>query len=76
MPSSDIDLMVIGEVDLDALDGAIDRIEEEIGRTVNYTLFEVGEWQERVTQRHSLYTLGRQEPKRSYDLPEPRQSLY
>jgi predicted nucleotidyltransferase len=35
--SSDIDLIVIGDVDLDGLDGAIDRIEEEIGRTVNYT---------------------------------------
>ena len=33
-----------------------DRIEEEIGRTVNYTLFEVEEWQERVTQGHSFLT--------------------
>ena len=56
LASSDIDLMVIGEVDLDALDGAMDRIEEEIGRTVNYTLFEVGEWQERVAQGHSFVT--------------------
>ena len=56
MASSDIDLMVVGNVDLDALDGAIDRIEEEIGRTVNYTLFEVEEWQERVTQGHSFVT--------------------
>ena len=54
--SSDIDLMVIGEVDLDALDGAIDSIEEVWGRTVNYTLFEVEEWQERVTQGHSFLT--------------------
>ena len=54
--SSDIDLMVVGNVHLDALDGAIDRIEEEIGRTVNYTLFEVEEWQERVTQGHSFVT--------------------
>ena len=54
--SSDIDLMAIGNVDLDALDGAIDRIEEEIGRTVNYTLFGVEEWQERVSQGHSFVT--------------------
>ena len=54
--SSDIDLMVIGEVDLDALDGAIDSIEEELGRTVNYTLFSAGEWQERVAQGHSFVT--------------------
>jgi len=54
LASSDIDLMVIGNVGLEALDGVIDRIEEEIGRTVNYTLFGVEEWQERVTQGHSF----------------------
>ena len=54
--SSDIDLMVIGEVHLDALDSTIDSIEEELGRTANYTLFEVEEWQERVTQEHSFVT--------------------
>ncbi len=54
--SSDIDLMVIGEVDLDALDRAIDSIEEELGRTVNYTLFGGQEWQERVKQGHSFLT--------------------
>ena len=56
LASSDIDLMVIGDVDLDALDGAIDSIEEELGRTVNYTLFGAGEWQERVAQGHSFVT--------------------
>ena len=56
LASSDIDLMVIGEVDLDALDGAIDSIEEELGRTVNYALFSAGEWQERVAQGHSFVT--------------------
>lgn len=52
--SSDIDLMVVGEVDLDALDRAIDGIEEELGRTVNYTLFDIQEWRERVAQGHSF----------------------
>lgn len=52
--SSDIDLMVIGEVNLDALDRAIDRLEEELGRTVNYTLFSAVEWQERVSQGQSF----------------------
>jgi len=54
--SSDMDLMVIGDVDLDALDNAIDSIEEEMGRAVNYTLFSVREWQERVSQGHSFVT--------------------
>jgi len=56
LASSDMDLMVIGDVDLDALDNAIDSIEEEVGRAVNYTLFGVGEWQERVSQGHSFVT--------------------
>lgn len=56
LASSDIDLMVIGDVNLDALDSTIDRIEEEIGRTVNYTLFGVEEWRERVAQGHSFLT--------------------
>lgn len=54
--SSDIDLMVIGDVDLDALDRTIDSIEEELGRTVNYTLFTTKEWRERVIQGHSFVT--------------------
>jgi len=54
--SSDIDLMVIGDVDLDALDRAIDSIEEALGRTMNYTLFDVEEWRERVTQGQSFVT--------------------
>ncbi len=48
--------MVIGDVDLDALDNAIDSIEEEVGRAVNYTLFSVEEWQDRVSQGHSFVT--------------------
>ena len=54
LASSDIDLMVIGDVDLDALDNAIDSIEEKVGRAVNYALFSVGEWQKRVNQGHSF----------------------
>jgi len=54
VPSSDIDLMVIGEVDLDILDQTVDRIEEEIGRTVNYTLFSVKEWQHRLREGNSF----------------------
>lgn len=56
LASSDIDLMVIGNVDLDVLDSTIDLVEEEIGRTVNYTLFGLEEWQERVAQAHSFVT--------------------
>jgi predicted nucleotidyltransferase len=55
-PSSDIDLMVIGDVELSALDSTVDHIEQELGRAVNYTLFGVEEWQQRVAQGHSFVT--------------------
>ena len=54
LSTSDIDLMIIGQVNLDTLDHTIDHIEEEIGRTVNYTVFSQEEWHERVTQEHSF----------------------
>lgn len=54
--ASDIDLMVIGGVDLDTLDRTVDSIEEELGRTVNYTLFSVEEWQDRLIQENSFVT--------------------
>lgn len=54
LASSDIDLMVIGDVDLDTLHRTIDDIEEELGRTVNYTLFDAEEWRKRMKQRNSF----------------------
>lgn len=54
LASSDIDLMLIGEVDLNALDRIVDQVEEELGRTVNYTVFDEGEWRDRVAERHSF----------------------
>ena len=52
LASSDIDLMLIGEVDLDGLDRIVDQVEEELGRTVNYTVFDEGEWRDQVAGRH------------------------
>lgn len=54
LASSDIDLMLIGEVDLDELNRIVDQIEEELGRTVNYAVFDEGEWRDRVAKRHSF----------------------
>lgn len=54
LASSDIDLMLIGEVDLGALDRIVDQVEEELGRTVNYTVFDEREWRDRVAERHSF----------------------
>jgi len=54
LASSDIDLMLIGEVDLDELDRIVDQVEEELGRTVNYTVFDEREWRDRVAGAHSF----------------------
>ncbi|MDA2925332.1 nucleotidyltransferase domain-containing protein [Acidobacteria bacterium AH-259-L09] len=37
-PQSDIDLLVIGEVDAETLETAIRRLERRLGREINYTL--------------------------------------
>ncbi len=38
-PESDLDLFIVGEVDEDRLIGAVARLEERLGREVNYVLF-------------------------------------
>lgn len=51
---SDIDLMVIGDVDMDELHAALTKAEETLGREVNHTVFDTGEWQERVKGKDSF----------------------
>jgi predicted nucleotidyltransferase len=45
---SDIDLMVIGEARMDKLALAIRRLEKELSRPVNYSVFPMEEWKEKV----------------------------
>lgn len=44
---SDVDLMIIGEVDLNKLDPLISNIEKKLGRTVNYTNYNIIEFRNR-----------------------------
>lgn len=45
---SDLDLMLIGEVELSKLSPTIARIEERLGREVNYVVYTPDEWRSRL----------------------------
>lgn len=57
---SDIDLMVIGDVDMDELHEAIAKQEEMLGREINYTVFDKKDWQKQIhTKRAFAYDIYR-----------------
>jgi predicted nucleotidyltransferase len=41
---SDVDLLIVGDVDLDQLDRLLPRLEKTLGRTINYVLYDRGEF--------------------------------
>lgn len=49
-PLSDVDVLVIGDADADALERAIRRVERLAGREVNLTRYDRDDWLERVRQ--------------------------
>ncbi|MDI6716700.1 MAG: nucleotidyltransferase domain-containing protein [Actinomycetota bacterium] len=51
---SDIDLMVIGDPDLDVLNDVVSAAEKVLRRDVNYTVFTPKEWKERVAKKDSF----------------------
>ncbi len=51
---SDIDLMVIGNPDMDDLCDVVCKAERALVREVNYTVFGPDEWQQRVAKRNSF----------------------
>jgi predicted nucleotidyltransferase len=48
---SDIDLMLVGKIDLTRLAPIIARLEKDLGRAVNYTAFTPEEWREKQRKR-------------------------
>ncbi len=60
---SDIDLMVIGEVRMDKLALAIRRLEKVLGRPVNYSVFPMEEWKEKVHKKDPFIVNVIAEPK-------------
>lgn len=51
---SDIDLLVVGDVDMDALVGAVSRAEEAISREINLTTYDKKDWQARVKKKQAF----------------------
>jgi predicted nucleotidyltransferase len=53
---SDVDLLVIGDIDLDALNEAVDGAEQAIGREINPTVYTREEWAGRVKIKQAFVT--------------------
>ena len=51
---SDIDLMVIGDVDTDELHKAVNKAEKMLTREINYTVFDSKDWKERIKKKSSF----------------------
>lgn len=56
LQTSDIDLLIIGDIAEENLIAGIRKIEEEIGREINYILWSEKEFQKRVKTKHHLLT--------------------
>ena len=52
--SSDVDLLIIGDVDEERVLSVVGRIEKEVEREINYILWSEGEFMERVKSGHHL----------------------
>ena len=52
--SSDVDLLIVGDTGEEKILGAIDSIEKEVGREINYILWNEKELMKRVKSRHHL----------------------
>lgn len=53
---SDIDVMIIGNVSVDAVHEAISKAEDRLGREVNYTIFSPGDWSRQLKARKAFVT--------------------
>lgn len=48
---SDLDLMIIGEIDLERLAPVISKLEKELNRPINYVIYSEAEWNEKSVQK-------------------------
>jgi len=60
---SDIDLMVIGEVELEPLARLISKAEQELARPINYAVFSQAEWDEKLARQEPFATNVTRSPK-------------
>jgi predicted nucleotidyltransferase len=54
--NSDIDLLVVGKLNEEEVLKAVSKVEEEVGREINYILWSDKEFSSRVRSRHHLIT--------------------
>lgn len=52
---SDLDLMIIGEINLDRLAPVISDLENELSRPINYVIYSEEEWNEKKEAKDSFY---------------------
>ena len=53
---SDLDLMVIGDVELPSLSQSLSELEAELGRPVNYIMYTLAEWRSKLANRDPFAT--------------------
>jgi len=53
---SDVDLFIVGSVNLDLLDAMLGEIERTLGRTINYVLYDSREFKEKVSSGDGFVT--------------------
>lgn len=51
---SDIDLMIIGDPDMDEVHNTISKAEDELSREINFTVFNSADWQKRIAKKQSF----------------------
>lgn len=60
---SDLDLMIIGEIDLEKLSLIITELEKEMNRPINYLLYTKEEWKNKETEKDSFWMNVNESPK-------------
>lgn len=60
---SDIDLMVIGELDLTVFSVTVSQLEKDLNRSINYTLFTPIEWSKKISDQDPFAINVTQSPK-------------
>ncbi len=60
---SDIDLMIIGELDLAAFSMTVSQLEKDLNRPINYTLFTPVEWSKKISTQDPFAINVMQSPK-------------
>lgn len=83
--ASDIDLMVIGSIDLSRFAPLVSKLEKGLGREVNYVAYSTSEWREKIQKRDAfvanilvapkIMLIGSEDALRSTHRPKTHQTL-